>query len=122
MQSVKPGLNLANVITGVSALLFLVGLILVVWYILLHVPRVEKAALREATFTQYRASADIFWARMDEYRGVCRDLALPTDVSCSDGEGWYRLTTKTEEGFYCLDATGFMGEVDALKSEGQTCR
>jgi hypothetical protein len=68
-------------------------------------------------FQQYNASAQLHFRRYRTYEDVCDQIALPESVSCMADEDEYAIYQRLiQKGFYCIDSTGFVGEVPTIST------
>ena len=115
--------RLTQVIQGLFALTVLGAVVAGIAYVLLVAPKTEHSATTVGLFLQYKSTARVYYNRMSEFSGVCGELAVGPQVQCRDSQHAYRVATKyTDDSWYCIDATGFEGEVFAIQNEGFRCQ
>lgn len=80
------------------------------------------AVKEQVVFKGYVTSATIFKSRYTDYKGLCSDVGLPSDVMCADNEDAYRFwKLRTDGTYYCADQTGFSGELTQLNTKKIVC-
>ena len=67
-------------------------------------------AANKAKIERLRASAGIYFDRLQFYDGVCSDIGVPGGFECNNNEQAYAVSVRLNSGgFYCADSTGFVG-------------
>jgi hypothetical protein len=71
-----------------------------------------------AKYEQYQTSATVHYGRYLSFDDVCTDIGLPDNVTCISDEDEYAIFERLIiGGFYCIDSTGFKGEVATISTQ-----
>lgn len=77
----------------------------------------------QANAERLKASAQVYYSRLQFYEGVCKDIGLPRNFSCAESESAYALSGRLTSGkYYCVDSSGFDGVVPWPVRDQPTCR
>ncbi|MDA8597113.1 hypothetical protein N9L26_02110 [Candidatus Pacebacteria bacterium] len=78
---------------------------------------------RQTQMRTLQSSAETFKARLLDYRGVCSDIGIDDTIfSCTDTADAYAITTPLTNGLlYCVDSTGYTGEVAVITDDELAC-
>jgi hypothetical protein len=102
--------------------LLLVGVLAVGW-VFLNTNLDTSQAENVVKFSRMEAAAKVYYGRLNYYSGVCDDIGVPASFSCTDSETAYAVESKLDSGwFYCIDSSGFNGEMPYSKGSGTACK
>ncbi|MFT7507509.1 MAG: hypothetical protein ACI92I_000667 [Acidimicrobiales bacterium] len=74
-------------------------------------------------FKAYSTSVGHYHKINSEYSDLCSAIGLPDDVACAASMDGYRIEQKLSLGtFYCIDGSGFSGEVEQSSKNRMLCR
>ncbi len=112
----------SNVVFGLVTLLVFCIIGVSISAALLFTPDFSRNTEQEARFMQYQAAAEQFKGRMYDFDGVCSELILAEGVICADEEISYRVLERHKEnGYYCIDHTGFAGQIPSPPASVLAC-
>ncbi len=115
--------RITQIIQGLFAVAVLGAVVVGITYVFLLAPKTERSATTVGQFLQYKSTAQVYYGRMSDFSGLCGELAVGPEVQCRDSENAYRVATKyTDDSWYCIDDTGFEGEVFTIRNEGFRCQ
>jgi len=101
-----------NVVQGVIFLVVIVVAAFAIYYFFGsgNVNNDGADAADKAKVERLRASARIYFDRLQFYDGVCSDIGVPNGFECNNNEQAYAVSVSLNSGgFYCADSTGFVG-------------
>lgn len=102
----------------------ILGLVGVLGYFLLESDADKAAAdaVRHAEILQLQTRADIYFARLQYYDGVCSAIGADAAHRCHESETAFAVETRLSDGsYYCADSTGFRGTTMDSKGEATAC-
>lgn len=77
----------------------------------------------QANAERLRASAQVYYSRLQFYEGVCEDIGTPRNFTCVETDTAYALSARLTSGkHYCVDSSGFSGIVPWPVRDVPSCR
>lgn len=77
----------------------------------------------KANAERLKASAQVYYSRLQFYDGVCKDIGVPRNFSCAESAKAYALSGRLSDGkHYCVDSSGFDGVVPWPVRDMPSCR
>jgi hypothetical protein len=119
MQVNRATLRIIEVVLGT---LVAGGVLLVGWWLLSLNTDTTEAQIR-AQMTRLKASAEVYYSRLQYYQGVCADIGVPAGYSCHDSDTAFAVEVPAGPGSYlCMDSQGFFGHTHLSKGQNTACR
>lgn len=77
-----------------------------------------------AEMIRLQAAAQIYYAKIETYRGVCRDIGVRPSYVCRESDNSFAVTIERPNGtYYCIDNSGHFDEqVLPLRTEPKCYR
>lgn len=77
----------------------------------------------QANAERLKASAQVYYSRLQFYDGVCGDIDPPRNFSCAESTSAYAISGRLSNGkHYCVDSSGFDGVVPWPVRDTPSCR